>query len=124
MLFIRLMMLVSLGGMAPRVAPAAEGDKVWKFGFGTPTSVLRAGFTRVTVHDGFTPDRINVALLAGDRLLAGQTPQAKSGAWQGAFETNELAPGVYTLRATIVAAQEGAKSAEERVIVAPDPFAW
>jgi hypothetical protein len=68
--------------------------------------------------------QIKVALLAGNRLVAEQTRQARSGLQHGTFETRELRPGVYTLRATLRAPQEGAESAQQQVIVAPNPFAW
>jgi hypothetical protein len=50
------MLLASLAGLSPAVSSASEG-KVWKFSFGTPTSVTRAGFTKVTVEDAFTPQK-------------------------------------------------------------------
>jgi hypothetical protein len=34
-----------------------NGEKVLSFSFGTPTSVTRVGFTKVTVKDAFTPER-------------------------------------------------------------------
>lgn len=39
-----------------RNAPAAA-QKVVRFAFGTPTSVTRAGFTKVTAEDRFTPEK-------------------------------------------------------------------
>src|ERR1051326_7939528 len=39
------------------VATGAFGAPVARFTFGTPTSVVRPGFTRVTVQDTFSPQR-------------------------------------------------------------------
>ena len=39
------------------VATHGQGATVVKFTFGTPTSVTRAGFSKVTVKDGFTPEK-------------------------------------------------------------------
>ena len=39
------------------VATNLQGAKVVKFTFGTPTSVTRAGFVKVTVKDAFTPEK-------------------------------------------------------------------
>ena len=38
------------------VATLSQGE-VTKFTFGTPASVTRAGFTKVTANDKFTPDK-------------------------------------------------------------------
>jgi len=50
----------------------AQDQTVARFSFGTPTSVTRAGFTKVTVQDGFTPEKgygfqATQGLLAYDR---------------------------------------------------------
>jgi hypothetical protein len=49
--------LVGLLAFAPALAADPDGEKVWKFSFGTPDAALRAGFTRVTAKDAFTSER-------------------------------------------------------------------
>jgi hypothetical protein len=46
-------------GQLAAAAPAGQGDvaEVLKFTFGTPKSVTRAGFVKVTVKDTFTPEK-------------------------------------------------------------------
>ncbi len=39
------------------LAGTGQNATVAKFSFGTPTSVTRAGFTKVTVKDAFTPEK-------------------------------------------------------------------
>jgi hypothetical protein len=65
-----------------------------------------------------------MALRSGGRTVAQQTRQAGADALAGTFATRRLKPGVYTRQATLRRPGEGAKSAQQQVIVAPDPFAW
>ena len=41
----------------PEIAGPLRDAGVAKFTFGTPASVTRAGFTKVTVNDKFTPEK-------------------------------------------------------------------
>jgi hypothetical protein len=38
-------------------APEANGQNPWRFAFGTPTSITRIGFTKVTVTDAYTLEK-------------------------------------------------------------------
>ena len=73
----------------PKRVPARWGEGVAKFTFGTPTSVTRAGFTKVTVKDKFTPEKgfgfeSTEGLLAFDR-----------GGWEITRPKDEYTASVY-----------------------------
>ncbi|MCY2954477.1 MAG: hypothetical protein NTU53_21310 [Planctomycetota bacterium] len=58
--------------MIPQGRAQVSGEKVLRFSFGTPTSVTRAGFTKVTGKEAFTPEKgygfeSTLGLLAFDR---------------------------------------------------------
>jgi hypothetical protein len=38
-------------------APEANGQDIWRFAFGTPDSVTRTGFAKVTVRDAYTLEK-------------------------------------------------------------------
>ena len=91
----------------------------------TPLDEYRAGEPIPwSVRAASPQERIRVALSAGNRLIAERTGRASSGGMQGAFETRGLEPGVTTIRAVADDEREAGKSAQRRVIVSPDPFAW
>ena len=54
----RVLVLLSLMIWTESRSQAQENTpRIWKFAFGTPESVLRSGFTKVTVKDAFTLER-------------------------------------------------------------------
>lgn len=77
-----------------------------------------------TVNSTASNGQIAIALLAGKQLVAHETRQVRSGPLRGSFARGELAPGVYTLQATLSAPQQAPRTARRQVIVAPDPFGW
>ena len=52
-----------------RLAVTPQNGSVAKFCFGTPGSVTRAGFTKVTVKDAFSPEK-GYGFLSGKELEA------------------------------------------------------
>jgi len=64
--------------------------------------------------------QVRVTLSSGAKAVAERTLTARPGPLAGSFETRGLKPGVYTVTARV----GGALTAQEQVILAPDPFDW
>ena len=159
--------------MISQLRAQVSDEKMLRFSFGTPISVTRAGFTKVTAKDAFTAEKaygfestqgrlpfdrggslierpkdeyaasvygayrttwsvtssastgqIQVALLAGERVIVEQTRNAETGPLRGTFDSGKLQPGIYTVRATIGSPQSPQQTAQRQIILCPDPFAW
>ena len=61
--------------------------------------------------------------LCEDRVISEQTHRA-TGPLEGSFETAQLKPGIYTLRAMNQNGAAAPVMAQLQLIVAPDPFDW
>jgi hypothetical protein len=77
-----------------------------------------------TVNSTSSTNPIKIALLLGERLVGEQSAQSGAGPLRGAFEIRKLQPGIYTLRATLTALQQGPLIAQRQIIIAPNPFGW
>ena len=68
--------------------------------------------------------RLTVSLLQGAVVVQETVIQDAGTQREGVFPTQELAPGMYRLRAVAVAADGAEQTAWRDIVLAPDPFAW
>ncbi len=70
-------------------------------------------------------ERLTVALMRGDEPVEETVMDKPELETEGAFSTDDLAPGIYRLQAVARPVDDAeTKAAWRDVIVAPDPFAW
>jgi len=71
-----------------------------------------------------TTGQIKMALLAEGQPVQEQTLAAAAGPLHGAFESRALKPGIYTLQAILTVPPQAPQTAQQQIILAPDPFEW
>ena len=75
-----------------------------------------------TVSTISTSGDIEISLLTGSRVVAGQTHKLSAGSLHGEFESGKLKPGIYTLQASIGTATNKPETAWRQIILSLDPW--
>lgn len=67
---------------------------------------------------------VKIQWLTGNRVVSEQPANPKAGLVEGEFETAGLEPGICTLRAVGASGAEPQPTAQQQIILAPNPFDW
>ena len=67
---------------------------------------------------------LEIQFLMGNRVVSEQSAQPKARPAEGEFETAGLKPGICILRAAAKFGAEAQQTAQQQIILAPNPFDW